>query len=602
VTMTARLRSVMLETPLFVFVGFVLAAALPYLGLDFYWQRQVMLIAVYTLLCSGLNLSFGYAGELALGQVAVFASGAYAAAILFNHGHTDILLAFAVATVLAGVAGLVSGIPGLRLSHWSLALVSFFFVLLIPSLVTILSEYTGGNAGLPGVLGPTLLGRPLFGKEFYLVAVAATLLWLLVMRNMVVSRFGTFLRVMAESPTLAESLGGSVYRLRVQAYVIGALPAGIAGVLFTYMTGFISPTAFTLSLLIALLAATVLGGADSVWGAPVGAAILVLGPLQAASFQKYSTAVYGAFLIFVGVAFSMGLAGLARLARRRLLEPRLGRAAAETGHEQAGLSIPGERLEVVGVAKAFAGLKALNGVDLVAEPGTITAIIGANGAGKTTLLNLISGVLRADQGTVSLAGREITGLRAHRVSRLGVGRTFQTPLIPPRMTVLEVVESGRLRDGEVGLLTAIVRLPSHYRVRRQDRQAALAALSFAGLGHLAHQPAGSLPLGTRRLLEVVRAVAGKPHVLLLDEPAAGLDDDGLRELEMLMRRTREAGGTVVLVEHNVPFVMDVADQVFAMELGRVIASGPPDVVRRDQKVIDSYLGRRGQVAESSGVA
>ncbi|WP_238005491.1 branched-chain amino acid ABC transporter ATP-binding protein/permease [Dactylosporangium sp. AC04546] len=596
--MTARLRSLLTDTPLLVIAGFVIVAALPSLGLDFYWQRQVMLIAVYTLLCSGLNLSFGYAGELALGQVAVFASGAYVAAILFNHGHTDILLAFLVATALAGVAGLISGIPGLRLSHWSLALVSFFFVLLIPSLVSILDEYTGGSAGLPGVLGPTLFGRPLFGQDFYLVAIGATLLWMLILRNMVVSRFGTFLRVMAESPTLAESLGGSVHLLQIQAYVIGALPAGIAGVLFTYMTGFISPTTFTLSLLIAVLAATVLGGADSVWGAPVGAAILVLGPLQAASFQKYSSAVYGIFLVFVGVVFSMGLAGLARIVRRRLLLRRLARAGADGGTEAAGalgeLSIPGERLEVAGVAKAFAGLKALNGVDLTVEPGTITAIIGANGAGKTTLLNLISGVLRAEAGTVTLAGRPITGLRPHQVSRLGVGRTFQTPLIPPRMTVLEVVESGRLRAGAVGLLAAILRLPRYYRVRREDRAAALVALSFAGLERLAHQPAGSLPLGTRRLLEVVRAVAGKPHVLLLDEPAAGLDDEGLRELEMLMRRTREAGGTVVLVEHNVPFVMSVADRVHAMELGRVIASGPPDVVRRDQRVIDSYLGRRGR--------
>ncbi|GGM75287.1 ATP-binding cassette domain-containing protein [Dactylosporangium sucinum] len=596
--MTARLRTVLTDTPLLVIAGFVLVAALPSLGLGFYWQRQVMLIAVYTLLCSGLNLSFGYAGELALGQVAVFASGAYVAAILFNHGHTDILLALLVATALAGVAGLISGIPGLRLSHWSLALVSFFFVLLIPSLVSILDEYTGGSAGLPGVLGPTLFGRPLFGRDFYYVAIAATLLWMLVLRNMVVSRFGAFLRVMAESPTLAESLGGSVRLLQIQAYVIGALPAGIAGVLFTYMTGFISPTTFTLSLLIAVLAATVLGGADSVWGAPVGAAILVLGPLQAASFQKYSSAVYGIFLVFVGVVFSMGLAGLARIVRRRLLLRRLARAGAAGGSGAAGelgeLSIPGERLEVAGVAKAFAGLKALNGVDLTVEPGTITAIIGANGAGKTTLLNLISGVLRADAGTVTLAGRPITGLRAHQVSRLGVGRTFQTPLIPPRMTVLEVVESGRLRSGAVGLLPAILRLPRYYRVRREDRAAALVALSFAGLEHLAHQPAGSLPLGTRRLLEVVRAVAGRPHVLLLDEPAAGLDDEGLRELEMLMRRTREAGGTVVLVEHNVPFVMSVADRVHAMELGRVIASGPPDVVRRDQRVIDSYLGRRGR--------
>jgi branched-chain amino acid transport system permease protein len=195
---------------------------------------------------------------------------------------------------------------------------------------------------------------------------------------------------------------------------------------------------------------------------------------------------------------------------------------------------------------------------------------------------------------VTLAGRSLTGLRPHRVSQLGVGRTFQTPMIPEKMTVLEVVQTGRLRLGRVGMLRSILRLPTFYRQHREDRRAAMAALSFAGLAHLADRDAGSLPLGTRRLLEVVRSVAGEPNILLLDEPAAGLDDEGLRELSLLMRRTRDAGGTVVLVEHNVPFVMEVADHVFAMELGRVIASGPPDVVRNDRRVIDSYLGRRGE--------
>lgn len=595
---TDRVRSLVTGTPLLAVLVFIVVIELPLLGLDFYWQRQVMLIAVYTLVCSGLNLSFGFAGELALGQVAVFAAGAYVAAILYNRGHTDIVFAFLAAVAVAAVAGLISGVPGLRLSHWSLALVSFFFILLIPSMVSIFEEETGGSAGLPGVIGPTFFGRELFGAEFYQLAIAVTFLWMMIFRNMVVSRFGTMLKVLASSPTLAETMGGSVYRLRVQAYVIGALPAGVAGVLYTYMTGFISPEAFTMTLTIALLAATVLGGANSVWGAPVGAAILVLGPLQAASFEQYSTAVYGGFLIVVGVVLSAGLAGIARRGLRRVEGRRLTRQSVtrsiEDEAKQAELRIPGERLEVTGVTKSFAGLRALDGVDLAVEPGTITAIIGANGAGKTTLLNTISGVLRPDAGRIILADTELTGMRPNRVARVGVGRTFQTPMIPHGMTVLDVVETGRLRHGSLGLISAILRLPRYFKVRRQDREAALAALSFAGLTHLAHQGAQALPLGMRRLLEVVRAVAGEPRILLLDEPAAGLDDDGLKELSMLMKRTRDAGGTVVLVEHNVPFVMDVADQVFAMELGRVIASGPPDVVRRDRRVIDSYLGRRGQ--------
>lgn len=601
--MYARLRSFVTERPILPLALCTVLVLLPQLGMVEYWQRQVILVAIYTLLCSGLNLSFGYAGELALGQVAVFAAGAYISAILFNQGHTDIVLGFVVAVMLAGFAGLISGLPGVRLSQWSLALVSFFLVLLIPSLTSIFSEYTGGNVGLSGLIGPTLFGYELTDREFYVVAVIVTMVWMLVFRNLVVSRFGSSLRALAESPTLAETLGTSVFGLRVQAYVIGALPAGLAGVLYTYLSGFLSPEAFTLSVLIAVFAATVVGGADSIWGAPVGAALLVLGPMQISSFEEYSTVVYGAFLVMVGALFAPGIAGLVRSLRSRVTLRLRGRgdvaAGAKRTSDQAALSIPGEALEVQGVEKGFAGLKALNGTDLTAEPGTITAIIGPNGAGKTTLLNLVSGVLRTDGGTVRLGGRQLTGMRPFRVSRLGVGRTFQTPMIPGSMSVLHVVESGRLRYGDIGLLSTILRMPSFYRVRAADRKAALAALSFAGLGSLASQDAGSLPLGTRRLLEVVRAVAGAPNVLLLDEPAAGLDDEGLRELKMLMKRSRDAGGTVVFVEHNVPFVMEVADQVFVMELGRVIASGPPEVVRNDQRVVDSYLGRRGARSQSS---
>ena len=594
-----RLSGLLLDTPAPAIAAFALVALAPLFGLAGHWQQQLALIAIYTLICSGLNLSFGYAGELALGQVAVFASGAYISAILYQHGVTDILVGFAAAVCLAAVTGLLTGIPGLRLSRWALALVSFFYVLLVPELLKVFESETGGTAGLAGILFPTFFGWPLGTTGFYAVAVVVTLLWMLLLRNLIVSRFGQFLRILAASPTLTESLGGSVYRLRVQAYVIGALPAGLAGVLYTYLTGFVSPDAFTLHLLIALLAATVVGGAASVWGAPVGAAILVLGPLQLKSFEEYSTLAYGVFLIVIGTAFSGGLAGLARKLRARLLPDGEAAAMAEPADKgdkaAAELSIPGARLVVSGAEKSFAGLRALSGVDLAVEPGTIAAVIGPNGAGKTTLLNLVSGLLSADAGRVELGGRELTGLRAHQVARLGVGRTFQTPVDLGSMSVLEVVESGRFRTGGIGEIPAILRLPKYRRVRRADREAAVAALSFAGLGHAAARDAASLPLGTRRLLEVVRSVAGEPSVLLLDEPAAGLDDSELRELGQLMRRIRDAGGTVVLVEHNVPFVMDVADQVFVMELGRVIASGPPEAVRRDQRVIDSYLGRRGRL-------
>lgn len=565
-------------------------AALPLFGLGVYWRQQLILIAIYTLIVSGLNLSWGYGGELALGQVAIFAGGAYTAAILFKHGVTELEIVLPAAIVVAGVLGFISGLPGFRLSGWALALSSFFLVLLIPNLVSIFEAETGGHRGIIGIIGPSLFGYRLVGNAFFWFVIGVTFLWLIVMRNLVTSRYGLGLQVMHQSPRLADSLGASVPFLRVSAYVIGALPAGIAGSLFVYYVGIVVPTSFTLAVAISIIAASLVGGSASVWGAPVGAALLVLGPLQAAAFEQYSLIVYGLFLILVGTIFRGGIASLARRLMRRVLPEPTG--ATVSASAAPALRIPGEHLEVHDVAKSFGGLRALTGADLTAEPGQITALMGPNGAGKTTLLNAICGMVRAEGGSIRLGGRELVGSRSVDIARSGVGRTFQTPQIPEHLSVLEVVESGRLRHGRLGLWGALLRLPSFRRTRRADRSAALEALEFAGLADLAHQRAVDLPLGTRRLLEVVRVVAAAPGVLLLDEPAAGLDDTGLSELRTLLRRAKEGGATVVLVEHNVPFVMSVADHVVVMDMGRTLVTGTPDEVRTNETVIATYLGRR----------
>jgi branched-chain amino acid transport system permease protein len=254
-------------------------------------------------------------------------------------------------------------------------------------------------------------------------------------------------------------------------------------------------------------------------------------------------------------------------------------------------------LVVRGVRKSFADVAALSGVDLTAEPGQVLAILGPNGAGKTTLLNAISGFVRPDAGEVLLGdAHELRGLSAARIARGGVSRTFQTPIIPRGMTAQEVVECGRLGRPGPRLLGAVVRSPRMRRTRLEDREAAATALSFAGLDDVASVDAQALPLGTRRLLEVVRAVVAQPGVILLDEPAAGLDDEGQQELGRLVRRARDAGGTVIIVEHNVRFVLDLADRVVVMALGEVIAEGTPDEIRRNETVIATYLGSRGRAA------
>ena len=252
----------------------------------------------------------------------------------------------------------------------------------------------------------------------------------------------------------------------------------------------------------------------------------------------------------------------------------------------------GAELRTSGVSKAFGGVQALDDVDFRAEPGRVTAIIGANGAGKTTLLNAISGLIPTDHGDVLLDGRSIARLPAERVARAGVSRTFQTPQLPDGLSVLEVAVSGTLGRERVSAASVALRTGRYWRWRRSAIPRARAALVFVGLGNEEDTLAAELPLGRRRILEVARCLTARPSVVMLDEPAAGLDPGALHDLGDVLRRLRDDGATVVLIEHNVTFVMDIADTVYVMGLGRVIASGSPAVVRADPEVIASYLGHR----------
>jgi ABC-type branched-subunit amino acid transport system ATPase component len=244
------------------------------------------------------------------------------------------------------------------------------------------------------------------------------------------------------------------------------------------------------------------------------------------------------------------------------------------------------------VSKRFGGVQALRDVDFAARPGVITAIIGANGAGKTTLLNAISGHVPGDAGEIRLADGNISRLGPEKIARSGISRTFQTPQVPESLTVLEIAASARIGPNWVSALSIALRTPGYLRRRKDDVERARAALAFVGLTARENALASELPLGQRRILEVARCIAAEPAVVLLDEPAAGLDPAGLEHLHNVLMRLRDAGATVVLIEHNVTFVMDVADRVFVMDLGAMIAEGTPDEVRNDEQVIASYLGRR----------
>lgn len=565
---------------------------MPYYVPDAGFLRLVMSIAFMAMLVVGLNITFGYAGELALGQSAIYAVGAYTAGILAVDG-LDLPVTFVVGLFAAAAVGLLTGIPGIRLGNWSLGMVTFFLVLLVPEVVMLFPEVTGGSVGLPGIPLPSVFGTQLSTEAYFMLVIGVAILFFVLLRNYTVSRHGAALKVVRESPVLARSLGYSVPRLKLTAYVIGAMPAGAAGALFAYQDGYVSPGSFGFQMAVAILAASIIGGSESIYGSIIGAAILVIGPLRATGFQQYSLIIFGLLLVVGGLFFTGGIAGLLkRLVRRYFVRDELlpdVQAASERPVEV--LQIDGKQLSVAGVSKAFGGNQALKGVDLTARPGEVTALIGPNGSGKTTLLNIISGFYKADTGHIGIGSQEVLGLKAHQIAQAGVSRTFQTPLVPKSTTAAEVVESARYARASNSPFSAMLRLPGARRAARKDREEALRLLTMMGIVELADRPASELPLGTRRILEVARALAGDPAVVLLDEPASGLDENEVQALSEVILKLRDAGATIVIVEHNFEMVMSIADNVNVLHLGSMIAAGPPSLVRNDPEVVESYLGK-----------
>ena len=601
----------------------VLAAALvlfPFWSGNSYWMLELPLILCLALVVSGANLSFGFAGELQLGQVFMFAVGAYVPMILATRGiTTDVVALMLIGGALAVLVGALVSIPALRIGGWSLAMASFFLVITIPDLTSIFIKYTGGLNGLAGIPNPTLFGTALGQTGLFEVTAVTTVLWFICYRNLVTSRYGVVFRVLRESPVLTKSLGFSAFRLKTSVYALGALPAGIAGCLYGYLTLVLEPSTFGLNLGIGVVAASLFGGAESVYGVFFGAAVLQLGPEKSAAFASYSPVIYGLFLIVAAVLLRGGIAGLGKrgLGRAaRWIAPETGAGAtAGSGHfDRAGIArrvlglrdpaadgpgeqmaalskVKGKKLEIVNVNKMFGGLKALGGVSLTAEPGEITALIGSNGSGKTTLLNVICGYVVPQVGSVKLGGREISRLKPHEIARLGVGRTFQTPMIPRGVSVRDVVASGRYAGDQIGFVSSILRLPQYWRAQRADRREAMALLDLVDLTEVAGQEAASLPLGTRRLVEVVRALSAEPGVVLLDEPASGLNDEEIERLAHLVERLATAGATVIVIEHNFRFIRRISHTVHVLHLGQLIASGTADEVTKNHQVIESYLGK-----------
>jgi len=573
------------------------AAAVPLLTDNPYYLQKVQMAGILVIAVQGLNLMAGYAGQVSLGHAGLFAVGAYTAAKLALSLGWGFVGDFAGAVVMTMLVGLLLGVPALRVRHHYLAVLTIGFGIMVEKLANEGGSFTGGFAGLTGIPGVILFGRELdaVGTYYVILALAAGLTWGIA--NMARSRVGRAFLALREGEVAAESLGISEYRYKLLAFVLGSLGAGMAGALYAHVFRYVSPESFTFGVSVEMLVMLLVGGMGTVAGPVLGVGLIQALPELIAGLDAFRLIIYGGILLLAVIFLPGGLVSLLPRRWREPSEPMPDKGELERLEEQAVELLrraPGPAdvpaLEVQGLTKYFGGIKALDGVSLRVEDGTIHALIGPNGSGKTTCLHAISGIYRPSGGAVFLRGQEITGRKAYQLAGLGLARTFQRSQIFPRLTVLENVLVGQHSWRRTDLLQAALGLPGARREEREAREFALGLLSLVGLADRANQEAGSLPHGLQRLLEIARALAARPAVLLLDEPAAGLSEPEGEELERLLRRIKELGITILLVEHDMRLVMGISDTVTVLDSGQVICSGAPEAVQSDPRVLSAYLG------------
>ncbi|MFE7030070.1 ATP-binding cassette domain-containing protein [Streptomyces sp. NPDC057621] len=577
----------------------VAAWLLPY-GLGGYSIHVVNIALIYALLAIGMGLAMGISGQINLAQVAFFGVGAYTLAILTTDSGYGFWAAAVVAVLATVATGLFVGIPALRMQSHYLGIVTLGLALGFINWITNAS-ITGGADGISGIPLPTLPGIDLSSEYLYyyleLVVCALGLgFGLFVVRT----HLGRRLRAMRDDSLAAGAMGAEIPLLRMTAFLLASLYGGLAGVLYAGLIRYVAPETFSIGNMFILLAMVVIGGRRSLVGCVVGAIGLTLIREWLSDFSTYAQLGYGVVVVVMVVFAPTGLAGIPSRVRdfvnrrRRRGSPGEDRARLRPFQPYEPVERPSSTAEpllaIRSVTKDFRGLRALDDVSLTVASGEIRGIVGPNGSGKTTLFNVISGFYRATSGQVRFADRATTTARPYTLSLLGLARTFQNLRLFGQLTVRENILVALDRTRTHTIWQYAVWQPGVVRRERRLRRRAQELLDRFGLTDFAEAAPGSLPYGIQRRIEIARAMAVRPRLLLLDEPAAGLNGEEVRQLADIVRSIRDCGTTVVLIEHNMGLVMSLCERVTVLSSGGVIAEGTPAEVVAAPEVIEAYLG------------